>query len=57
MIAVFLLVIFAATLIYAAVAAFTTHWPEAKDLLLIVLPVETSLLGSALGFYFGSQRS
>jgi hypothetical protein len=32
-----------------------SSWKNAKELLQIVVPVEVSLLGSALGFYFGSQ--
>ncbi len=32
------------------------HWDAAKDWLSAVLPAETGILGSALGFYFGSNR-
>ena len=32
-------------------------WANTKDLLELLLPAETALLGSAVGFYFGSQRS
>ena len=35
--------------------AVSVHWIQVKDWLLIVLPGETGLIGSALGFYFGSR--
>lgn len=31
-------------------------WPQVKDLLQVIVPVETLLLGGAVGFYFGSER-
>jgi len=31
------------------------HWEETKEMLQILLPAVTGLLGSALGFYFGAQ--
>jgi hypothetical protein len=31
------------------------HWDETKEMLQILLPAVTGLLGSALGFYFGAQ--
>jgi hypothetical protein len=31
-------------------------WPDAKDWLQALLPAETALLGSAIGFYFGSKH-
>jgi hypothetical protein len=33
------------------------HWDSAKQWLQVVLPAETGILGSVLGFYFGSQQS
>jgi hypothetical protein len=41
----------------AAVAAIGSkdHWEETKEMLQILLPAVTGLLGSALGFYFGTQ--
>jgi uncharacterized membrane protein HdeD (DUF308 family) len=41
----------------AAVAAFGSkeHWEETKEMLQILLPAVTGLLGSAIGFYFGAQ--
>ena|SRR5258705_7786631 len=34
----------------------TDNWTNMKELLQILLPAETALLGSAVGFYFGSQQ-
>jgi hypothetical protein len=50
--ALFVLLIFS-----AAVAAIGSkdHWEETKEMLQILLPAVTGLLGSALGFYFGTQ--
>ncbi|MCC6158620.1 MAG: hypothetical protein IT350_11265 [Deltaproteobacteria bacterium] len=31
-------------------------WPTMKELLEVLLPVETALLGSAVGYYFGTTR-
>lgn len=41
----------------AAVAALGSkeHWDETKEMLQILLPAVTGLLGSAIGFYFGAQ--
>jgi hypothetical protein len=50
--ALIVLLIFAATV--AAVGS-KDHWEETKEMLQILLPAVTGLLGSALGFYFGSQ--
>lgn len=35
--------------------AKTRNWTEAKDYLTIVLPALTGLIGSAIGYYFGSR--
>lgn len=32
------------------------HWDRFKEASAVVLPAVTSVLGSALGFYFGSQK-
>jgi len=49
--------IFAVTIILSFCAAIWrgSDWPNVKDLLQLLLPAETALLGSAVGFYFGSQ--
>lgn len=44
--------------VYLAYAATQgSHWTSAKEWLQAVLPAETAILGSALGFYFGSRQS
>lgn len=30
-------------------------WPQVKDLLQVIVPVETLLLGGVVGFFFGSE--
>ena len=49
--------IFAVTIILSFCAAIWrgSDWTNVKDLLQLLLPAETALLGSAVGFYFGSQ--
>ncbi|MGC1781552.1 MAG: hypothetical protein WA708_03440 [Acidobacteriaceae bacterium] len=32
-------------------------WIQTKDMLQIILPALTALIGSVLGFYFGTQRN
>lgn len=32
-------------------------WKRTKDMLQIILPALTALIGSVLGFYFGTQKS
>lgn len=55
-IAYWLLVIFTLTIAVALTSAFFAfHWTEGKDILLVLLPAETGLLGSVLGFYFASK--
>lgn len=45
-----------ATVGFACWGATTSHWDSVKELLQILLPAETALLGSATGFYYGSRR-
>lgn len=51
--------IFAVTIILSFCAAIWrgSDWTNVKDLLQLLLPAETALLGSAVGFYFGSQTN
>lgn len=51
-------VIFAGTTAAATylIFAFPQQWSTMKELLQIVLPAETGVLGSAVGFYFGSKK-
>jgi hypothetical protein len=48
--------IFAATVAGGAYAAMTGVWVNGMDRFFeVILPAETALLGSAVGFYFGTQ--
>ena len=35
---------------------FGQNWAQIMEWLQVILPVETVLLGSAVGFYFGQRR-
>lgn len=50
---------FLTTLVCSFIGAVIGHgkWGAVKDWLQIILPAETGLFGSALGFYFGSASS
>lgn len=52
-----LMVVFGATIIFVCCKVGTRDWAETKELLQILLPAETGLLGSALGFYFGAKSA
>ena len=50
---------FALAFLFTLAASFAgslAKWSSAKDWLQVVLPAETGLFGSALGFYFGNSR-
>lgn len=49
-------VIFLVTIIFAFINVNGTGWDDTKELLQLLLPAETALLGEAVGFYFGTQR-
>ncbi len=38
-------------------AVWANHWANVKEWLQVVLPAETAILGSAIGFYFGAQQA
>ncbi len=48
-------VIFAATIGFAF-ARVDENWASTKELIELLLPAETALLGSAVGFYFGTRQ-
>lgn len=50
-------VILAATIVFAFANVNSANWANTKDLLQLLLPAETALLGSAVGFYFGTRKS
>jgi hypothetical protein len=52
-VALLLIVLFAGVVLAAFLKAKT--WTDMKELLNLVLPAVTALLGSALGFYFGKK--
>jgi hypothetical protein len=45
-----------ATIIFAMVQDIRGYWESARELVEIVLTTEFALLGSAVGFYFRSER-
>src|SRR5579872_3879378 len=49
--------VFALTIVLAfiVVIGFNSDWAATKDLLQLIIPAETALIGSAIGFYFGTQ--
>lgn len=50
--------VFGLTVLLSFLAIFLgTNWTNTKDLIQLLLPAETALLGSALGFYFGSRNT
>lgn len=51
-----LLGILAFVVVWACVesASWKEHWEQTKEMLQIILPALLGLIGSALGFYFGS---
>jgi hypothetical protein len=48
--------ILALTIIGAFIGALGSNWTNVKELLQLILPAETALLGGAAGFYFGSRQ-
>ncbi len=54
--ALVLTAILALTIIGAFIGALSSNWPNVKELLQLILPAETALLGGAVGFYFGSRQ-
>ena len=54
-----LVVAFLGLLADACAASFASkeHWEQTKEMLQILMPALTGLLGSALGFYFGTKSA
>lgn len=48
--------IFLVTLVGAFVLADGPNWANAKDLLDLFVPIEATILGAAVGFYFGTKQ-
>ena len=49
-------IILVLTIVFAFQNVSGPNWTNTKELLQLLLPAETALLGSAVGFYFGSRR-
>ncbi|UCC87720.1 MAG: hypothetical protein JSV81_00015 [Anaerolineales bacterium] len=46
------------TVLFAFISVWVgVDWEQLKGLLDVLLPAETALLGSAVGFYFGSRKA
>ena len=56
LIVVLLFAAFITTLVWAFVSANGSHWANVKDLLDLLLPAETALLGTAIAFYMTDRR-
>lgn len=48
--------LFGATVVLAYLGAQGAHWDTTQKWLQVVLPAETAVLGSAVGFYFGARK-
>jgi hypothetical protein len=44
------------TVVFSFLHSSKADWPQTKELLQLLLPAETALLGSAVGFYYGSRK-
>lgn len=45
-----------AAYLMASIFSSPQSWPQIKEAMAVILPAVTSVLGTALGFYFGSQK-
>jgi hypothetical protein len=54
-----LLLMFGWVIVWASIesASWPSHWEQTKDMLQIILPALTGLIGSVSGFYFGSRNN
>ena len=56
LIALLLLALLALTVVFAFLKVSGQGWTNTQELLQVLLPAETALLGSAVGFYFGKGK-
>ena len=56
LIVVFLFAAFLLTLVWSFISANGSNWTNVKDLLDLILPAETALLGTAIAFYMTDTR-
>jgi hypothetical protein len=54
-----LLAIFGWVVVWASIesASWANHWTQTKEMLNQILPAITGLIGSVIGFYFGSNTN
>ena len=52
--AILMMAVLMVTVIFAFLNVGGETWESAKQLLTLLLPIETGLIGVAVGFYFGS---
>lgn len=54
-----LLAIFGYLVVFASVesASWPQHWQQTKEMLQIILPAITGIIGTVIGFYFGSSTA
>ena len=54
-----LLAIFGYLVVFASVesTSWPSHWQQAKEMLQIILPAITGIIGTVIGFYFGSAAA
>lgn len=53
------LTIFGLTVLFCFVVVvfYSSAWTNTKELIQFILPTETALIGSAIGFYFGAKTA
>ena len=52
--AIVMMAVLLVTVVFAFLNVGEETWESAKQLLTLLLPIETGLIGAAVGFYFGS---
>lgn len=54
-----LLLIFGYLVVFASIesTSWPTHWQQTKEMLQIILPAITGIIGTVIGFYFGSAAA
>lgn len=47
---------FIVTILLSFVGVFTGNWDDTKDLLMIIVPLEATLIGGIAGYYLGTGK-
>jgi hypothetical protein len=55
LIALILSALFGLTIVFAFLQTDDAHWANTKELLSVLLPAQTGILGAAIGYYFGTK--